>query len=150
VSTVPYGINTYINAQPFGNNSTVDGSGNLSADGIATGSVTFTSSDGKSQSAAINSVGIAQVSASSLLPGTYTYQASYPGDASFAPSTSSSQTLTVTKAPTSFQLQSSAAAVTPVGQVTLTAILQTDSIALYPTGNVSAAVNGHTYRADAS
>jgi len=145
LSTVPYGYNTFINAQPFGNNSTVDWNGNLVADGIATGSVTFTSSDGKSQSAAINSVGIAQLSASSLLPGTYTYQASYPGDASFAPSTSTTQILTITKAPTSFQLQSSASAVTPVGQLTVSAILQTDSIALYPTGSISAAANGHTY-----
>jgi hypothetical protein len=144
-STVPYGYNTFINAQPFGNNSTADWSGNLLADGIATGSVTFTSSDGKTQSAAINSVGLAQLSASSFLPGTYTYQASYSGDASFAPSTSTTQTLTITKASTSFQLQSSAAAVNPVGQVALTAILQTDSIALFPTGSVSAGTNGHTY-----
>ena len=144
VSTVAYGMGTYANAQPFGNSSTVYYTGSLQADGIATGSVTFTSS-GKTQSAAINSVGLAQLSINSLAPGTYTYQASYPGDASFAPSASTSQTLTVTRGATSFQLQSNAAAVTPVGQVTLTAILQTDSIALFPTGNISAQSNGHTY-----
>ena len=145
VSTVPYGFGTYINAQPFGNNSTVDWSGNLVADGIATGSVTFTSGNGKTESAAINSLGIAQLAASSFLPGTYTYRASYAGDASFASSVSTTQTLTITKGSTSFQLQSSAAAVNPTGQVTLTAVLQTTSIALYPTGNLAATVNGHTY-----
>jgi hypothetical protein len=145
VSTVPYGYNTFINAQPIGNNSTVDWSGNLIADGIATGSVTFTSSDGKTQTSAINSVGIAQLSASSFPPGTYAYQASYAGDASFAPSTSSPQTLTVAKGATSFSLSSSAAAVTPTGQVSLTALLKTSSVALYPTGTIAATVNGHTY-----
>jgi hypothetical protein len=143
ISSVPYGMGTYVNAQPFGNSSTANGT--LLADGIATGSVTFTSKGHKSESGAINSLGIAQISISSLPPGSYTYQASYPGDASFQASTSTQQTLTVTKAPTSFQLQSSASAVNPTGQVNLTAILQTDSIALYPTGNVSAQVNGHSY-----
>ncbi len=145
VSTVPYGVGTYVNAQPFGNSSTVDWTGSLAADGIATGSVTFTSSNGSQSSAVINSLGIAQLSVNSLPPGTYTYQASYPGDASFAPSTSSPQTLTITKAPTSFQLQPSATALTPTGQLNLTAILQTDSTALYPTGSVTAQANGHTY-----
>lgn len=145
IGSVPYGMNTYANAQPLGNNSTVDWTGSLTADGIATGSVTFTSSDGKTQSAAINSVGMAQLSISSFLPGSYTYQASYAGDASFAPSVSTSQTLTITKGATSFLLQSSAAAVNPVDQLTLSAILQTNSIALFPTGNVAAQVNGHTY-----
>ncbi|HEX8812908.1 MAG TPA: Ig-like domain repeat protein, partial [Terracidiphilus sp.] len=142
--TVPYGSGTYVSAQPFGNNSTVNWNGSLAADGIATGSVTFTSGTG-SQSAAINSLGVAQLPISSLMPGTYTYQASYPGDASFAPSTSSPQTLTITKGATSIQLQPSATALNAVGQLTLTTILQTDSIALYPTGSVTAQANGHTY-----
>ncbi|MGA7317691.1 MAG: protease pro-enzyme activation domain-containing protein, partial [Silvibacterium sp.] len=144
ISTVPYGFGSFISAQPFGNSSTVDYTGTLFADGVATGSVTFTS-NGTTQSAAINSLGVAQISASSLVPGSYTYQASYPGDVSFAPSTSTTQTLTITKGPTSFSLQSNGTALTPVGQVNLTAILQTDSIALYPTGTVSASANGHTY-----
>jgi subtilase family serine protease len=144
LSSVPYGEGTFVSAQPIGNNSTVDYNGTLVADGVATGSVTFTS-NGNTQSAAINSLGVAQISASSLAPGTYAYQASYAGDASFAPSTSSTQTLTITKGATSFSLSSSAAAVTPSGQVSLTAFLQTQSIALYPTGTISAAVNGHTY-----
>jgi hypothetical protein len=144
VSTLPYGVGSFINAQPFGNSSTVDYTGTLLTDGVATGSVTFTS-NGTTQSAAINSLGVAQISAKSFPPGSYAYQASYPGDASFAPSTSTTQTLTITKAPTSFTLQPSATAVSPTGQLFLTAILQTDSIALYPSGNVSASVNGHTY-----
>ena len=144
LSTVPYGAGSYVSAQPIGNNSTVDYTGALIPDGVATGSVTFTS-NGKTQSAAINSLGVAQISASSFPPGVYAYQASYAGDASFAPSTSSTQTLTITKGTTSFLLSSSAAAVTPTGQVILTALLQTQSIALYPTGAIAAAVNGHTY-----
>jgi trimeric autotransporter adhesin len=145
VSTVGYGMNTYANAQPFGNNSTVYYTGTLQPDGLATGNVTFTSSDGKTQSAAINSVGIAQLPIGSLAPGTYTYQASYAGDASFGPSSSTSQTLTVTKGSTSLQLQSSASAVSPTGQLTLQALLQTDSVAQFPSGNVSAQANGHVY-----
>ena len=145
VSTVAYGKNTYANAQPFGNSSTVYYTGNLQPDGLATGSVTFTSSDGKTQSAAINSVGIAQLSINALAPGTYTYQASYAGDASFGPSSSTSQTLTVTKGSTSLQLQSSASAVSPTGQLTLQALLQTDSVAEFPSGSVSAQANGHVY-----
>ncbi|MBB6143529.1 hypothetical protein HNQ77_001478 [Silvibacterium bohemicum] len=145
VSTLPYGVNSFLNAQPFGNNSAVGFQGNLIPDGVATGSVTFTS-NGTTQSAAINSLGIAQISASSFPPGTYAYQASYPGDASFAPSTSSTQTLTITKGTTTFVVQSNGAAVNPVGQVNLTAVLETDSVALYPTGSVSATANGHTYQ----
>jgi len=144
LSTAPYGLNSFVSAQPIGNNSTVDYTGTLIADGVATGSVTFTS-NGKTQSAAIDSLGVAQISASSFPPGTYVYQASYAGDASFAPSTSSTQTLTITKGATSFSLSSSAAVVTPTGQVALTALLETDSVALYPTGTIAAAVNGHTY-----
>jgi len=144
LSTAPYGVYSFVSAQPIGNNSTVDYTGTLMADGVATGSVTFTS-NGKTQSAAINSFGVAQISASSFSPGTYAYQASYAGDASFAPSTSSPQTLTITKAATSFLLSSNAAAVTPTGQVSLTALLQTASIALYPTGTIAAAANGHSY-----
>lgn len=145
VNTVAYGMNTFANAQPFGNNSTVYYTGSLLADGLATGSVTFNSNDGKTQSAAINSVGIAQLSLSTLPPGTYTYQASYAGDASFGPSTSTSQTLTVTKGSTSLQLQSNASAVTPTDQLTIQALLQSDSVAQFPSGSVSAQANGHVY-----
>ena len=144
LNTVPYGFSSFVNAQVFGNSSTVDYTGALIADGIATGSVTFTS-NGKTQTAAINSLGYAQISASAFPPGTYTYQASYPGDASFEPSASSAQTLTVTKGVTSFALDPGANAVDPTGQVLLTAILETGSTALYPTGSVSATANGHIY-----
>ena len=144
LSTVPYGFGSFVNAQPFGNSSTVDYTGSLFADGLATGNVTFTS-NGTTQTAAINSLGYAQVSVSALAPGSYTYQASYPGDASLTASTSSAQALTITKGLTSFTLQPGANALSPVGQLSLTAILQTDSVALYPGGAVSASANGHTY-----
>ena len=144
LNTVPYGVDSYINAQIFGNSSPVNYSGNLLADGVPTGSVAFTSG-GQTRSAAINSLGYAQLPISSLSPGTYTYQASYPGDASLQASTSSPQTLTITKGATSFSVPQGGGAITPVGGVLLNATLQTDSIALYPTGNVSATANGHTY-----
>lgn len=148
ISAVPYGMNTFINAQPFGNNSTVDWQGNLIADGIATGSVTFTSKDAPTQSGAINSLGMAQVSISSFPPGTYTYTASYPGDASFEASESTPQTLTITKAPTTLVLQPDTIALGPTSSpASVGVILETDSIALYPTGSVSAQANGHTYPA---
>ncbi len=146
LSTVPYGAGTYLNAQPFGNSSTTS-SGSLLADGLATGSVTFTGADGKTQSAAINSLGLAQLPASSLAPGTYRYTASYAGDASFKPSTSPAETLTVTQGATAWLLQSSASAVSPVDQLQVSGILTTDSIAAYPTGSVTAQVNGHSYTA---
>ena len=144
LSTISYGVNSFVNAQPFGNSSMVDYTGNLLADGIPTGSVTFTT-NGQTQSAPINSLGYAQLSLSSLAPGSYTYQASYPGDASFQASTSSSQTLTVTKGTTSFSLPQGGGAVTPIGVFQFDALLQTDSAALYPTGSISATANGHTY-----
>ena len=144
LSTVTYGVNSYVNAQPFGNSSAVDYTGNLLADGIPTGSVTFTS-NGQTQAAPINSLGYAQVSIGSLAPGTYTYQASYPGDPSFQASGSSPQTLTVTKGATSFALPQGGGAVTPVSVFQFDALLQTDSAALYPTGSISATANGHTY-----
>jgi hypothetical protein len=144
LSTVPYGSGSFVNAQVFGNNSTVDYSGNLITDGIPTGSVTFTT-NGTTQTAAINSLGYAQIPVTSLSPGTYTYQASYPGDASLLASSSSAQTLTITKGTTSFTMQSGGGAVSPTGDVSPVAILQTDSVGVYPTGSVSASVNGHTY-----
>ncbi len=144
VNTLPYGSGTFISAQPLGNNSKPDANGNIVPDGVPTGSVTFTSK-GTTQSVALDSLGVAQISASSFAPGIYTYQASYPGDSSFAPSTSSMQTLTITKAPTTLTLVSDATIVGPNWLVDLTATLQTDSIGLVPSGNVSAAVNGHVY-----
>ena len=144
LSTVAYGFNSYVNAQPFGNSSVVDYTGNLLADGLPTGNVTFTTSGG-TQAAPINSLGYAQISISSLAPGSYSYQASYPGDASFQASASSSQTLTVTKGATSFLLPQGGGAVTAVGVFQFTALLQTNSVALYPTGGISATANGHTY-----
>ncbi|MBB5058052.1 hypothetical protein HDF16_002758 [Granulicella aggregans] len=144
LSTVPYGVNSYVTAQPFGNSSVVDYTGNLLADGLPTGSVTFTSS-GQTQTTPINSLGYAQISISSLAPGTYTYQASYPGDASFQSSTSSTQSLTVTKGLTLFSLPQGGGAVTPVNVFQFNALLQTDSVALYPTGGITATANGHTY-----
>ncbi|WP_263373588.1 protease pro-enzyme activation domain-containing protein [Granulicella aggregans] len=145
VSTMPYGIGSYISAQPYGNNSQTDANGNVTVDGVATGSVAF-SSNGTTLSAAINSLGVAQISATSFSPGTYTYQASYAGDASFAPSKSAPQTLTITKGITSFTVSPNAITATPVDPpLTLIALLQTDSIAQYPTGKVTATVNGHTY-----
>jgi hypothetical protein len=145
ISTVAYGMNTYANAQPFGNSSTVYYTGALLADGLATGKVTFTSSNGTTQAAAINSLGFAQLAIASLAPGSYTYQASYAGDLSFGPSNSSSQTLTVTKGTTSLQVESSAGAVSPIGQITLQALLQTDSVGQFPSGSILAQANGHTY-----
>lgn len=98
------------------------------ADGIPSGSVTFTS-DSESDTGAINSLGYAQISATSLTPGTYTYQASYRGDASFQASTSSTQTLTITKGLTSIALSSGGGAATAVTVISLSANLQTDSLA---------------------
>lgn len=144
LTTVAYGAGTFVSSQVFGNNSTVDYNGNLLVDGFPTGSVTFTS-NGTTQTAAINSLGYAQLPIQSLAPGTYSYQASYPGDASLQASTSSAQSITVTKGVTSFTLQTSGAAASAVDQVFLTAILQTHSIALYPGGSVSATANGHSY-----
>jgi hypothetical protein len=144
LSSVPYGVNSYVNAQPFGNSSMVDSTGNLLADGLPTGNVTFTS-NGRTQIAPIDSLGYAQISISSLAPGIYTYQASYPGDASLQASTSSAQTLTITRGLTSFSLPQGGGAVTPVSAFQFNALLQTDSVALYPTGSISATANGHTY-----
>ena len=133
---MPYGFNSYVNAQPFGSSSMVDYTGDLLANGIPTGSVTFTS-NGQTQTAPVNSLGYAQISIYALAPGTYTYQASYPGDASFVASASSAQTVTITKGLTSFSLPQGGSAVTPIGVFQFDAVLQTDSVALYPTGSVS-------------
>ncbi|HEX3472995.1 MAG TPA: Ig-like domain repeat protein, partial [Silvibacterium sp.] len=71
-----------------------------------------------------------------LAPGSYQLAASYSGDASYNPSTSSSSNLTITKAQTISAESPSTLNVSANGSVTFTTSMGADSIGNLPTGNM--------------
>jgi hypothetical protein len=91
LSSISYGVPTYLTAQPVGVNSPVSGTG-----GAATGSVAFTV-DGASTSIPLNVSGIASWTAPVLSIGSHTASASYSGDASFQASSAAPFNFSVTK-----------------------------------------------------
>lgn len=100
-SSYPYGTFVVIDAQPLGVNAPKGG-----ADGVASGTVTFTdtgaSSNINSSSLSLNSQGFAEWTPALSFPvGPNSLSASYSGDASFSASTSTTPlTFTITRATT--------------------------------------------------
>jgi Pro-kumamolisin, activation domain/Bacterial Ig-like domain (group 3) len=87
--------------------------------------------------AKLNSLGIAEDQPVQLAGGAHSLVAAYSGDNSFSASTSPAAAITITAAPTTSTVVSSASTV-PIGQpVTLTATIATGSSGVAPTGTVT-------------
>ncbi len=127
----PYGSYGFAYVQP-------EGLGGV--DGLATGTVTLTGMGGagsQTETQALNSQGRAAFPLAMVTPGTYQLSASFGGDASYGPSsTSSSTTLLVSKGPTQITISTQPSAAS--GSTPLLATLSTDSTGAYPTGAITA------------
>jgi hypothetical protein len=112
-ASYPYGGFFLLNAQVAG----------VSGQGTATGNITLTDSgtpiDGGTFR--LNSTSNTEDQTRSLAPGTHVLTAAYSGDASFNPSTSSSFTFNITKAPTTGTLQVDLPVLSAASNLTLTA-----------------------------
>ena len=93
----------------------------------------------------LNNLGFAEDQPVQLPGGTHTLQAAYAGDTSFAGSTSATDTVMITAAPTTTTVGASpASGVTTTTAVTLTATIATASSGIGPTGTVTFSAGGTT------
>ena len=91
----------------------------------------------------INAGGVATYSYGLFAPGTYTIQASYAGDSTFAPATSNILSLQVSSTPVTVALASSANPVTYPAPIGLTADVSSGGLGI-PTGSIAFQNNGAT------
>jgi hypothetical protein len=132
VTTVPYGAVLFATATPQSKGT---------YDGVATGSVTFSS--GKTALGTpvnLNSEGFASFNSLSQAPlpaGSYQMVASYGGDPSFKASSSAPSPFTITKAQISTSLSATSSGVNYSGSITLSVSILTDSIGDPPSGSVT-------------
>ena len=132
-----YGFYSLLDAQPFGNSSP-NVNGVVLPDGIPTGIVTFKSGSTTMGKATLNTSGIAELQTTTLPAGTYNISAAFPGDASFLPSTSAPQPITIQKATTVVDIPVVVPAKTVMGKpVSLSTKLWADSLGNPPTGTVT-------------
>jgi hypothetical protein len=140
-NTIPF------NSQPYGNPAffRADVAG-VSNNGTATGGVTFTDNATNitgdpfslnSEAAASTTQGVF-----TMPPGPHAIVAHYGGDAGFNASTSSTVNVTVTQAPTTIAVTSSASSVAQGTPVTLTATVSTNSGGAGPSGQVTFLAGG--------
>jgi hypothetical protein len=111
----------------------------VGSSGCPTGTITL--KDGASLvdqgTIALNSLGTAEDQSGLLAPGNHSLTASYSGDASFASSsTAAADSITITQGPTNITLTSSSSNIASGSVVTLTALVNTASNGLPPSGTV--------------
>jgi hypothetical protein len=117
--------------------------------GVATGTVAFTSGSSTLGTAAVSSGNLASwpsySSAFSFLPaGSYNITANYSGDAGFSPSTSSAIAVTVLQAGSGTSASASSSSISSTGSTTITVQVGAMSYGAYPTGSVTLTANGKT------
>ena len=133
-----YGSFGYFYVQPV--------SATAGQDGVATGSVTLLNGTASMGSQVLNSMGRAAFQLDALAPGVYNLGASYGGDPSFGPSSTSTPTqITIAKRST----QLSAAAASPnlaySASATVTVTLATDSTGAFPGGTITLTAGGQSF-----
>jgi hypothetical protein len=138
-TNIPYGSTVFVDATITG---TAEGS---KSQGVATGTVLFCCEDvNDSVQKAVADNGVA-----SFLyidnPGTYTWNSSYSGDASFNPSTSNPASLTIVKAGTTTAASASPSSIAASGSTTVTVAVATPlNRGGAPSGTVTLAAGGTT------
>jgi subtilase family serine protease len=144
-NTIPF------NTQPYGNAAYLRADiSSLSGHGLATGQVSFTDSAGLVGTASLNSAGTAATAQGvfTIPAGHHSIVANYNGDPGLNASTSAAVDVTVTQAPTTAVVSSGSSTVTQGDSVELTAIVNTTSSGLAPSGTVTF-LSGSTAIADA-
>jgi hypothetical protein len=138
-TNIPYGSTVFVDATITG---TAEGS---KSQGVATGTVLFCCED-------VNDAvqkSVANNGFASFLyvdnPGTYTWNSSYSGDASFNPSTSNPASLTIVKAGTTTAASASPSSIAASGSTTVTVAVATPlNEGGAPSGTVTLAAGGTT------
>jgi trimeric autotransporter adhesin len=151
-STPYYGFIYLVDAQPYGNSASLS-----NPNGVATGTVTFTSGNSTLGTANLASNGIAELQTSNLPGGTDSLKASFPGDASFQASTSSAVSFTVQPAISSLTMTTDKEGYNAGDPVTITASFASsagnkvlDSLGAAPTGTVTFVADGSNQLGTAS
>jgi trimeric autotransporter adhesin len=135
-STPHYGFVSVIDAQPYGNSSSL-----ANPNGPATGTIAFLNGSSPLATVPIASDGIAELQSATIPAGAYSLSAAYSGDQSFKPSTSSPKSFQILPAVTalgspSFNLDTGG--IIAGTQITLSAsFLPLDSFGAAPTGKVT-------------
>jgi hypothetical protein len=133
VTTPYYGLIYLMDAQPYGKSSSA-----TNPDGAASGTVTFKSGTSTFGAASLGSNGIAELQTTTVPAGNGNLTAVFPGDASFAASTSAPLSLNVLPALTSTSLNSSfLGSVVAGSNVTFSSGILADSAGIAPTGTVT-------------
>jgi hypothetical protein len=108
------------------------------------GSVTLLSSGNTLSTIAVSADGTGYYTSSGLSTGSYSWTAAYAGNNNYQATTSSPAPFTVGQAPTTLKLLATTSYVVGSGTVTFTAIVDTTSLLLNPTGPVTLSANGKT------
>jgi hypothetical protein len=141
-ATVPYGSQIFLDAQPV--------SENAAQSTPATGTVTFTDKEGTATTAStepLNAAGVAEWSTGVFAPGTHAVGATYSGDASYNPSSTSAAAFTVVPGSTSLLVTPLATSISAGGNVTVDVQLTAGYLPLYgklPTGNVTVSLGNQS------
>ena len=133
VSSSPYGQPIYLRADISAQSLT------SSTHVFPTGSVSFNDNGGYIEIDAVNASGNSETARGlfTLPAGTNSITAAYSGDPSFAPSASTTSSLTVTQAATATAITASATTVALGSNADLTAMINTTSAGFIPTGTVT-------------
>jgi hypothetical protein len=136
-TTISYGQYLFAEITPYGS-----GSG-LGKSNPATGTVTLAQNGISLGSASVQSQGTAefQIPATSLVPGSYSFQAQYSGDDSYAAGQGTG-TLAVTKAPITGAFASGCGPTSTTAVCMPGLLIATDSMGAAPTGSVAISLNG--------
>jgi hypothetical protein len=140
-TSIPYGQYVFLQFQPYGQ----DGLGVGTA---ATGEVVLEQNAAPLTTVSLNSSGVGTygLAPAMLSPGSYTWSANYSGDSSYGAS-SASASLTVTKGPTSVEINPSTSFTdTSGGNPVITITASTSSRGALPSGNVILYKDGKPYK----
>ncbi len=143
--TAYYGEYGFAYIQPLNANALNAGVG---SHGVATGSVTLLNNGTAVTTGALNSQGVFAYPLYNLAPGSYSFTASYAGDASYnASSTTAAVPLTISKGPTIISLKAGSTSIAASGSTTVAVELDTDSTGNVPTGAITLTGNGTHFSA---
>jgi hypothetical protein len=133
-----YGSQFYANISPYG------GTEGLAKGNPATGTLTLSQNGAQLTTITLDSQGVAnyEFTSSTLSPGTYTLAAAYSGDSSYKASTTT-QTLTITKAPVSaIAGPTNGSTVQPTANVEVGSTITVYSYGAAPAGSLAVQMNG--------
>ena len=130
---IPYGEYGFAYVEPGNTNATTAG-----YHGSASGTATLLNNGTSLATQTLNSQGAAAFPIYGFAPGTYSLGASYSGDASYSPSsTTANVALSITKAPTALSIKAASSSIAASASTTVLVTLSTDSAGAYPGGPIT-------------